>query len=64
MKGKFFVGIIMSLLLLTGMIPSTLPVAVAAGSTAITVTKYAPDGTTVLAQTTVDYVWMEANLTP
>jgi len=64
MKGKFFIGIIMSLVLSTGMIPSTLPVAVAAGSTAITVTKYAPDGTTVLAQTTVDYVWMEANLAP
>jgi len=63
MKGKFFIGIIMSLMLLTGMIPSTLPVAVAAGSTETTITKYASDGTTVLDQTTVDYVWMEANLT-
>jgi Dictyostelium (slime mold) repeat len=63
MKGKFFIGIIMSLMLLTGMVPSTLPVAVAAGSTETTITKYASDGTTVLDQTTVDYVWMEANLT-
>ncbi len=62
MKGRFFIGIIMSLMLLTGMIPSTLPVAVAAPSTAITITKYTCDGTTVLDQTTVDYVWMEANL--
>ena len=62
MKGRFFIGIIMFLMLLTGMIPSMLPVGVAAPSTAITITKYTCDGTTVLGQTTVDYVWMEANL--
>jgi hypothetical protein len=31
-------------------------------TTAVHVVKYAPDGTTVLNETTVDYHWMEANL--
>jgi hypothetical protein len=33
-----------------------------AGTTSLTVTKYAADGTTVLAQQTVDYNWMQSNL--
>ncbi|MDG6257091.1 MAG: argininosuccinate synthase, partial [Methanomicrobiaceae archaeon] len=34
----------------------------AAATTEVHVVKYANDGTTVLAETTVDYTWMEANL--
>jgi hypothetical protein len=36
--------------------------AYAAPTTAVHVVKYAADGTTVLNETTVDYLWMEANL--
>jgi len=35
----------------------------AAPTTAVHIVKYATDGTTVLNETTVDYRWMEANLT-
>jgi hypothetical protein len=37
--------------------------AVSAASTELTITKLANDGTTILQQRTVDYTWMESNLT-
>ncbi|MBT8508659.1 hypothetical protein AZH53_09605 [Methanomicrobiaceae archaeon CYW5] len=45
------------LILLLMVVPAS-----AAGTTEITVTKLANDGVTVLNETTVDYIWMEANL--
>jgi hypothetical protein len=40
-----------------------LPAQAATGpTTSVTITKYASDGTTVLGQRTVDYLWMQANL--
>ena len=38
------------------------PVQAAEPTTSLHIVKYAPDGETVLNETTVDYQWMEANL--
>jgi len=40
----------------------SLPVLAADPTTSVHVVKYASDGTTVVNETTVDYLWMEANL--
>ncbi|MDD5511049.1 MAG: hypothetical protein PHI12_09600 [Dehalococcoidales bacterium] len=58
---KPVLGILLSCAMVVPMLGSM--TAFAAGpSTTVTVTKYAADGTTILAQQTVDYTWMEANL--
>jgi hypothetical protein len=64
MKKRTVFGIIMSLLMVIGMIPGIFTPAPASAAappptTSITVTKYYSDGTTVMAQTTVDYSYME-----
>ena len=41
---------------------STTPAMAADPTTSVHVIKYAPDGTTILDETTVDYSWLEANL--
>ena len=38
-----------------------LPAFAAEPTTSVTITKYANDGTTILDQTTVDYLWMMEN---
>ncbi|MFA5375480.1 MAG: hypothetical protein WC455_06980 [Dehalococcoidia bacterium] len=55
-----FVAVI--LLVLLPAIIQTAPIAAAGGTTSVTVTKYASDGTTIIAETTVTWEWMEANL--
>jgi DMSO/TMAO reductase YedYZ molybdopterin-dependent catalytic subunit len=64
MKKRIVFGIIMSLMLVLGMVPGIFAAApaAAAGTTSVTITRYASDGTTVLEQRTVDYSWMQANL--
>ncbi len=49
---------IISIILLCGLVNT----AYAAPTTAVHVVKYAADGTTILNETTVTYLWMEANL--
>ncbi len=50
--------VIIAIILLCGLVNA----AYAAPTTAVHVVKYAADSTTVLNETTVDYLWMEANL--
>jgi DMSO/TMAO reductase YedYZ molybdopterin-dependent catalytic subunit len=63
---KKILGLLLTLILLLSLVPvlPISPVMAAGPSTTITMTKYANDDTTILAQTTVDYEWMEDNLTP
>jgi DMSO/TMAO reductase YedYZ molybdopterin-dependent catalytic subunit len=63
MKKQILIVLLVSLLSLLGLVPGAAPVMAAGPSTSVTVTKYASDNTTVLAQETVDYEWMEDNLT-
>lgn len=51
--------LLITLLILIAFIPA---VSAAKATTELRVVKYAADGTTVLAETTVDYQWMEGNL--
>jgi len=55
--GLLVVAVLLSLL--PGLV---VPGTASAASTSVTIIKYAADGTTVLAQTTVTYQWMEGNL--
>lgn len=58
MYGLRLLPVIITVILLSGFLNP----AFAAPTTAVHVVKYAPDGTTILNETTVDYQWMEANL--
>lgn len=53
-------SIILAMLLCIAIISLAMPVQ--AATTEVNVIKYAPDGTTILNETTVSYTWMEANL--
>jgi len=63
-KKSKFLGIVLSMALMTGLLPGlTLPQPVAAASTeTITVTKYDTDGATILNQVNLTYAEMEAYL--
>jgi hypothetical protein len=64
-KKRLILGVLLSLMLVAGLVAGAFsPVLAAAGSTSVTITKYDTDGTTVLAQTTVAWDWMAANLPP
>ena len=62
MKKKIILSITMCLLLLTGFVPGIGAPVMAADEPSVTVTRYAADGTTILAQETVTCQWMMSNL--
>jgi DMSO/TMAO reductase YedYZ molybdopterin-dependent catalytic subunit/frataxin-like iron-binding protein CyaY len=63
MKKKLVIGVVLSMVLITGLTPGIFSPAMADDtSTSVTITKYAADNATILAQTTVDYDWMMNHL--
>ena len=64
MRKRILAGIMCLALLLAALpaVASPSPVLAADPTTSVHVIKYAPDGTTILDETTVDYSWLEANL--
>ena len=58
-----YLGVLLAVATLVSLLPTlVLPSTANAATTSVTIIKYASDNTTVLAQTTVTYQWMEANL--
>jgi hypothetical protein len=66
-KKKIILGITLSLLLVAGLVSGVFSPAMAqdeTGTTSVTITKYDTDGFTILAQHSVTWDWMAANLMP
>lgn len=63
MKHRILIGIALCMVWLAGLMPGVIPAMAATPSTSVTVTKYASDNATILAQVTKEYTWLEANKT-
>ena len=63
MKNKRkIIGLLCRMLIVSALpLMSASPAFTAEPTTSVTITKYANDGTTILDQTTVDYLWMMEN---